>query len=280
MDNKISFNSLKVGNFYDRNFLAELWGYKGRQAFSRGVFTPTSSNAIILFVTKEKQNSATQYNDYISDDFLYWEGEAKGANDNRIINAKSNYEPIYLFYRHRHHSDFKYMGLIELVHYYIKENRPLQCIFQVNPQEHVADLKLLNEPDFIYNGKETVRRSLSLSRVGQGEFRANLLNLWDACAITSVDVPEILKASHIKPWKESTNQERLDPYNGLILTPTLDSLFDAGFVSFENNGGILLSKNIQPYSGLLNLSPDMKLRKTFSKNQHYLEYHRDVIYMK
>jgi len=280
LDIKISFNSLKVGEFYDRNFLTELWGYKGRQAISRGVITPASTNAIILFVTKEKQNSATQYNDYISDDFLYWEGEEKGANDTRIIEAKSNYQPIHLFYRLRHHSDFKYMGMVEFVHSFPKDNRPRQFIFQINPEDHVADLQLLNEPEFVYNGKETVRRSLSLSRVGQGEFRDNLLDLWDACAITNVRVPEILKASHIKPWKDSSNQERLDPYNGLILTPMLDSLFDRGFISFENNGGILLSKNIQPYTERLNLSSDMKLRKIFNSNHSYLEYHRDVKFMK
>jgi len=276
----INFGSLKVGDFYDRNYLTELWGYKGRQALSRGVVTPASTNAIILFVTKEKQNSATQYNDYINDDFLYWEGEEKGANNNRIINAKNNYDPIHLFYRLKHHTYFKYLGIIELVDFFEKADRPLQFIFQVSPIIDNENPKIFAEPEFIYNGKETEKRSLSLSRIGQGKYRFNLLNLWDACAITNVKVPEILKASHIKPWKDSNNNERLDPYNGLILTPTLDSLFDEGFISFENNGGIILSKNIQPYSDLLNLSPDMKLRKIFNNNLQYLEYHRDVVYLK
>ncbi|WP_426669646.1 HNH endonuclease [Mucilaginibacter sp. McL0603] len=281
MDISINFGSLKVGEFYDRNYLTELWRYKGRQALSRGVVTPVSTNAIILFVTKEKQNSATQYNDYINDDFLYWEGEEKDANNNRIINAKANGDPIHLFYRLKHHTYFKYLGIIELVDFFEKIDRPLQFIFQVSPIiNNNENPKIFAEPEFIYNVKETEKRSLSLSRIGQGKYRFNLLNLWDACAITNVKVPEILKASHIKPWKDSDNSERLDPYNGLILTPTLDSLFDEGFISFENNGGIILSKNIQPYSDLLNLSPDMKLRKVFNNNLQYLEYHRDVVYLK
>lgn len=280
MDIKINFGSLKIGEFYDRNHLTELWSYKGRQALSRGVVTPASTNAIILFVTKEKQNSATQYNDYINDDFLYWEGEEKGANNNRIISAKVNGDSIHLFYRLKHHTYFKYLGIIELVDFFEKIDRPLQFIFQVSPIINIENAKIFSEPEFIYNGKETEKRSLSLSRIGQGKYRFNLLNLWDACAITNVKVPEILKASHIKPWKDSDNNERLDPYNGLILTPTLDSLFDEGFISFENNGGIILSKNIQLYSGLLNLSPDMKLRKVFNNNLQYLEYHRDVVYLK
>lgn len=282
MEIKISFDNLKIGESYDRNFLTELWGYKGRQAISRGVVTPASTNAIILFVTQEKQNSATQYNDYINDDFLYWEGEERGVNNHRIINAKQNNDPIHLFYRDKHHRDFKYIGIIELVSYLEKTDSPFQFIFQIVPILDKSDTSLFHEPELIYkyDGRDTEKRSLSLSRIGHGEYRINLLKLWSACAITNVDVPEILKASHIKPWKDSNNMERLDPYNGLILTPTLDSLFDGGFITFENNGGIILSKNIKPYSNLLNLSPDMKLRKIFNSNLQYLEYHRDVVYLK
>lgn len=278
---RISFNKLKIGETYSRNHLTELWGYEGRQAISKGVVAPASSNAIILFVTKEKQKSATQYNDYISDGFLYWEGEEKGANNNRIINAKRYNHPIHLFYRFKHHYDFKYLGLIELVDYFEKTDSPFQFIFHfVDGVEYTSSVYEAAEPTLVYDVRETEKRAMALSRVGQGKYRMNLLKLWDACSITNVNVPEILKASHIKPWKDSDNAERLDPYNGLILTPTLDSLFDEGFITFKNTGDIIISKSIQPYSDLLNISDDMKLRKIFNKNLPYLEYHRDVVYLK
>lgn len=216
---RINFNGLKIGGFYDRNFLTKLWGYQGRQAISKGVVTPANDNTIILFVTKKKQKSSTQYVDYINDNFLYWEGEEKGGNNNRIINATKNHDPIHLFYRFRHHADFKYIGNIELVSFIKKTNAPFKFIFQVSPETN-QNVYTLNEPLPLYgNNKETERETMSLNRIGQGKFRVDLLDLWDSCAITNVNVPEILKAAHIKPWKESNNFERLDPYNGLVLTP-------------------------------------------------------------
>jgi putative restriction endonuclease len=277
----VSFNALKIGKSYDRNVLTELWGYKGRQAISRGVITPANSNIIVLFVTKEKQRSSTQYVDYISDGFLYWEGEEKGKNNNRIIEANQNNHPIHLLYRYRHHTDFIYMGLVKLVSYIEHTDSPFKFIFQLIPQTETST-NILNEPLVPYQrlGKETEKQSMSLSRIGQGKYRVDLLDMWGSCAITNVNVPEILKASHIKPWKDSDNFERLDPYNGLILTPTLDSLFDRGFISFENNGQILISKEVDIYSKQLNISTDMKLRKHFDSNNQYLEYHRDEVYLK
>lgn len=276
---RLHFDTLKIGGFYDRNYLTKLWGYQGRQAISKGVVTPANDDAIILFVTKEKQKSLTQYEDYINDDFLYWEGEAKGGSNQRIINATKNNHPIHLFYRYRHHADFKYMGDIQLVSFIAKQDAPFKFIFNISP-EKTTDLITLREPLPTYGNGNTEREATVLSRIGQGKFRIDLLDLWDACSITDVRVPEILKASHIKPWKECDNFERLDPYNGLILTPTLDTLFDRGFITFEDRGQIIISKEIEPYSKILNISSEMKLRKQFESNGHYLEYHRDEIYLK
>lgn len=279
MEINVTFDDLEIGRFYNRNFLTKLWGYKGHQAISKGVVTPANSNDIVLFVTKEKQRSSIQYEDYISDDYLYWEGEEKGGNNDRIINATRNHHPIYLFYRYRHHSDFKYMGDIQLVSFIEKKDAPFKFIFNISP-EKTSDLTSLKEPLPSYGNKNTEREATVLSRIGQGKFRVDLLDLWDACSITDVKVPEILRASHIKPWKQCDNFERLDPYNGLVLTPTLDTLFDRGFITFENKGQIIISREIESYSKILNLSPDMKLRKLFENNGHYLEYHRDEVYLK
>ena len=274
----INFNKLKIGETYSRNFLTEYWGYQGRQAISRGVVTPANSNDIIFFVTKDKQRTSTQYDDYISDNFLYWEGEKEGGSNNRIISASENADPIHLFYRYIHRSDFEYMGTIQLVSFLEMKDAPFKFIFKISNEADQRQNQF-NEPLFSYGSKDTTKQTLALSRIGQGKFRIDLLNMWDACSLTNVKVPEILRASHIKPWRDSNDFERLDPNNGLVLTPTLDSLFDRGFITFENSGQIMISKEIADYSKILNISSDMKLLKHFEKNDHYLEYHRDEIYL-
>ena len=127
----ISFKKLKIGEEYQRAFLADLWGYKGHQAISRGVVTPTGSEKIILFVTKEKQSSSTQYNDYIKDNSLFWEGEDKHGSDNRIINSRKEKDEIHLFYRDIHHTPFVYYGEIFLTKYKLFSSQPSQFSFSL-----------------------------------------------------------------------------------------------------------------------------------------------------
>lgn len=88
---------------------------------------------------------------------------------------------------------------------------------------------------------ETEKRALLKARRGQGLFRQNVSRIEHCCRVTRVDRPEHLIASHIKPWRESDNRERLFEGNGLLLTPTIDHLFDRGFISFENSGELLIS---------------------------------------
>jgi predicted restriction endonuclease len=87
----------------------------------------------------------------------------------------------------------------------------------------------------------TEKQALVLARRGQGRFRDLVSEQELRCRITRVDRPEHLRASHCKPWRDSTNAERLDPNNGLLLTPSIDHLFDRGFISFEDTGRVLLS---------------------------------------
>jgi hypothetical protein len=87
----------------------------------------------------------------------------------------------------------------------------------------------------------TTRQSLIHARIGQGVFKERVTQIEHACRITFVDNAAHLIGSHIKPWRESTNEERLHGANGLLLTPTADHLFDRGFISFEDNGEVLIS---------------------------------------
>lgn len=78
-------------------------------------------------------------------------------------------------------------------------------------------------------------------------------------------------ASHIKPWRDSSSKERLDVYNGLLLTPSLDKAFDKGLITFDVKGNILISKNFKDYN-LFGINENMKI-KIEEKHKKYLEYH-------
>jgi putative restriction endonuclease len=135
----VSFDSLKIGHEYERPFLANLWGYKSFHAISRGVITPSGSNFIILFVTKEKQEALTQYRDYLDDMYLHWEGEEKHSSDGRIIGTLKTEDEIHLFYREIHHSPFIYHGRIYLEKYEEFTDRPSQFVFLLGNHEIIPD---------------------------------------------------------------------------------------------------------------------------------------------
>jgi len=123
---------------------------------------------------------------------------------------------------------------------------------------------------------ETDKVALIKTRIGQGDFRDSLLSYWKGCAVTQYKTLSMLIASHIKPWRDSDNKERLDKFNGILLTPNLDKAFDNGFISFDSNGKILIS-DVLENPGLLGIKSQMKI-KIEPYHQRYLEYHRDVVF--
>lgn len=130
---------------------------------------------------------------------------------------------------------------------------------------------------------ETTRRALIQARRGQGRFKENVARFEAQCRITGVFNPVHLVASHIKPWRESNNEERLVGSNGLLLTPTIDHLFDRGFISFEDEGNVLVSPVADPESlTRMGLAVDRPvLTGPFSSDQrHFLDYHRKEIFLK
>ena len=88
----------------------------------------------------------------------------------------------------------------------------------------------------------TSRLAIIEARVGQGVFREDVLEAWGhRCAVTGMGIHELLRASHIKPWRAANNRERLDPRNGLALSPNYDAAFDRGIVSFADDGRVLFA---------------------------------------
>ncbi len=125
---------------------------------------------------------------------------------------------------------------------------------------------------------ETEIQSMMSIRKGQNKFREKLIDYWNGCSITSSDMIDILVASHIKPWKNSNNQERLDVYNGLLLLPNLDKLFDKGYISFDERGYILISSKVENYE-ILGINNEMII-KIGKEHLPYFEYHRKNIFIK
>lgn len=91
---------------------------------------------------------------------------------------------------------------------------------------------------------ETTRKAIIDARRGQGKFREELINYWKGCAVTGCDMYKLLRASHIKPWRNSNDNDRLNHYNGILLTANLDLAFDQGLISFDRDGNILIKNDL------------------------------------
>jgi putative restriction endonuclease len=127
---------------------------------------------------------------------------------------------------------------------------------------------------------ETERSALIQARRGQGIFRNNVRVVERACRVTRVDRPEHLIASHVQPWRDCSNVQRLDGENGLLLTPSIDHLFDKGFISFENDGRLIVSPVADPQSlRRMGVRTDETVNVgAFSSGQReYLQYHRENV---
>ena len=128
--------------------------------------------------------------------------------------------------------------------------------------------------------KRTEIETLIKARLGQGSFRQNVLEQYPSCPLTGLDIQPLLIASHIKPWSVCNNNERLDPFNGLMLAPNIDALFDKGLITFDTDGTIKIHPTINPENQKrLGISPDMKL-KIRLKSEKYFEYHRNHVFQK
>lgn len=129
---------------------------------------------------------------------------------------------------------------------------------------------------------ETEKSALILARRGQGIFKQNVALIEHACRVTKVDRLEHLIASHCKPWRDSSNEERLDKENGLLLTPSIDHLFDRGFISFDDDGSLLISP-VAHKSSLQRMGIPVNQATNVGKfsigQRKYLDFHRDSVFL-
>lgn len=181
-----------------------------------------------------------------------------------------------------------FMSKIQIVKLYDSSRK--EYYFWFRP--YIYEFTKLVEPNYIVEEVSKINSNINLTptekynlvqaRIGQGKYKKDLLSRFsEKCCISSNPQIEILEASHIKPWASSNNEEKIDKFNGLLLTKNIHKLFDLGFISISDQCELLISsfvtaemkREIEKGKNHFN-----KIKKEISKSQKYLQYHRDEIY--
>lgn len=158
-----------------------------------------------------------------------------------------------------------------------RKNGPL--VFTYRKQEQASEEKSQDKKE--EKKEEKKRLEISYAREGQGKYREQLLEQCGFCPFTMINDERLLIASHIKPWAASDDDEKVDPYNGYILSPMYDKLFDRGFVTFTEDKRLVLSDCISPFTWKrLNLKNDMYIDALpmDERRINYLKFHHDSVF--
>lgn len=246
----------------------------------------------------EYEQGEQGYQRNISESWQVYYSSLKSYNDLEYFRIKSavgktdvsryyirSYEPIFRdYFRSVMLPNISYVSILKL-----KDSRGKFLFlfrpalsYSYNPYYHPAKERLVEQTIERQELPIREKEQLVKARIGQGAYRQKLLGESSECIITRVSDERILVASHIKPWSVSSNNEKVDHNNGLILTPTYDKLFDQGFISFEDDGVILISPYISPLNiKKMNLRQGQRFVIPISDERKvYLSYHREHIFKK
>ncbi|MNS61331.1 hypothetical protein D3C72_943550 [compost metagenome] len=217
------------------------------------------------------------YSNYWEDDQTRLVWEAKGrthAGQPQVQALVSGQLPVHMFTRTGDREAFVYRGRATAES--VRDTRPVGVtwVFESNSAKPPAllDAALLGATVDPVTESEYLRAQ----RLGQAKFRSDLMKQWQGrCALTHVAMPEVLRASHIKAWRDSSPWERIDPHNGLLLAVHIDGLFDRGFISFGEDGRTILSAAIAPHTRqAFALEPDLRIDGLTERNHWFLAAHR------
>lgn len=155
-----------------------------------------------------------------------------------------------------------------------KQNAPLVFTYG----KKTTDKKQVIKPT---KKQEKEEHEIRKAREGQGKYREQLLEQCHFCPFTMISDERLLIASHIKPWAASEKREKIDPYNGYILSPLYDKLFDRGFITFTEKRHVILSDFISPYTWKqINLKNDTFIKQLpmDDKRAEYLKFHHTSVF--
>ncbi len=276
-------NSLIIGNSYSSIDIANLISRTPQFVTQRGgVINTTGDNYLILLITLNKKKTATQYADSIQGTTLSWEAPLKQKYaEKRIEDINTQ---IFIMVRDSPQKNYFYLGRaipirVQLFPKGISSRIRFELFELAN--NHQSDLFIPDIYDQTFKDSVTETYREVAVRTKQFEYRKQALKLWNnKCAVTNIDEPKVLIASHIKPWRESNTLEKIDPKNSLILSPNYDKLFDLGYISFKpTNGKIQLSDKLKADNwDKLKVNPDAELRFVPPNTDNYLKYHNNYIF--
>ena len=268
---------LNVGNKYSKKQLSELLEEKTLSSVREGVYSCKNSKSYFLFVDLEKVEKVSRFhfNDFFEEDFFHWDSQTpQHINTPKIQNVVNEELTTYLFVRISQKiksitQPFVFCGRLRYLEHDKNTSKPVHIIFQsIDFEEFTENEELKSiyrwKPSFIGKSSnsniskkgqisnqrlnnfkkpnKTERKGLITSRVGQGYYRQQIIEKWGGrCPITGINIQSILIASHIVPWSESSDHERLDVENGILLSPSYDALFDKHLISFQDDGHIIIS---------------------------------------
>lgn len=268
----------KLNKVYTRKDIGEILGTSTKGGKWTTGYT-TFNDELYIFATIDGagRTGHNYHNRFLENDILEWYGKTNSQINQPLIKRIINNDiKVYIFIRYNDKPQFTYIGLGKCIKYF--DESPVRIYFDYEKR----NLELLKDENIkkiedLENISITEKESIIKSRIGHSKLKEILLNNEKKCQLCDVKREELLIASHIKPWSKSTSQERLDLNNVLLLCPLHDSLFDKGFISFDDKGKIIIS-GILSKNDILSLNINENLKINLKEDQKkYMKYHRENI---
>ncbi len=276
---------LKINDVISNQQLSEIF----KCSTQGGMRRSKKTNTLILISDHTKK----LYNNRIKDGIIYYTGmgrvgdQALISHNKTLAESRTNGVTLH-FFEVFQQGQYTYRGIVELVGEPFTEiqkdmNGDARTVW-VFPLKKVDDwteevTKLEKELEAQKTITNTEKEQVVKLRIGQSTFKDHLLQRECKCAICGITDKNFLIASHIKPWSKSTHAERLDVNNGLLLCPNHDALFDKGYISFDDNGQIVISSKLnETTKKYMNINPSIKIKMS-KEMKKYMKYHYENILM-
>jgi len=305
------FKILKIGVKYSKKDLSNLLDQSTLSLVREGLYHCKNSDSTLFFVDLEKKGKEDRFHfdDFFEEDFFHWDSQTtQHINSPKIQEIVTGKRTSHLLVRiqprmKNQTQPFIYCGRLIYSEHEKNTSKPVHIIFQnidyddYTKNEDLIDVYLWKPSKIGKTTKskitksgvisqkrrkkykkpnETERTGLITSRVGQGYYRQQIIEKWGGvCPVSGSNLKSILISSHIVPWSESNDNERLDVENGILLSPNIDSLFDKHLISFEDDGNILISDKLDDTNcKSLGINSNIKIQITEGMKK-YLKRHRN-----
>ena len=271
-----------VGAEYKRSLIHDNFGGSRYSGISPSAKSPN----IFIFTGKSGQQYGYQ-DEWDGDNFLYT-GEGQVGDQQMKVGNRALAEhakmgkSVHLFEGSRE-AFVRYMGEVTYLDHHVirapdrngEPRNAYRFVLKRAPSASAEQMPVSDIPN------ATERRGLVTSRVGQGKYRQALLKKFNfQCAVTGCALQEVLIASHILPWADANDSERLDPNNGILLSPNYDAVFDRSLISFKDDGNIIFSELLRGEDHrALCLSPNASISVN-NEMRPYLKKHRETLKLK